>query len=1552
MATLIAGKYEVLTKLGQGGMGAVYKVRHVELDELFALKALPDHLADDADRVMRFRREAQRMARFRHEHIVRVFDFGRDGDLFYLVLEFIDGPTLGDYLRERSGLAVAEALEVARQIASALEYAHAGGVTHRDVKPSNVLIQKTQPLHALLIDFGIAKVNDPGERTRTDVLVGTYRYSSPEQLGLRDGEHRVPVGPPSDVFALGLVLYEALEGRALFADLDGPEIVGRLVYNNEPLQPMFSRPVPDQVRALIRRATCRHPSQRYPSMGEMLRDIEVCLRGTVPSRSASRGGAAAEAAFIGGRSYVANVANVADGADIVEVTDVADIDARIQQLEREKHRRLAQTASAKAEVARQRAEGVGARNLVPEAYDDAMAESERGRAALEAEEYTRGAELFDAAAAEFDEATAQARVRRQQREAERLREKMGLAREHADSAAAAALVQTLYQQANAAAAAGDAEFARAAWDAARHGFAEAGRLYEEAAAAARQRRRQAEAEDARGQTLRAREAADAVGAADLAGEIYEQARTAEAEARVGLERDAFDEAQRAFVDAARLYDEAAAVAARRRRQQEAESVHGRMATARAEAEQAGASADAAGLYEKARAAEAAGDDAQAQGAYEDAGRAYESACGLYGQAAGQARRVQEQRRDAEGMRDAARAKRAVAAAVQAPESAANLYQQAVVAEARGDVAVARDAHEEARHAYDEAGRLYEQAAAEARERQRAALRGRAEAARDDANRALADAERADVARHAADLYEEGLRQHREGVAALTTEAEAPAIERFVEAAETLRTAAARAREAAAAAERARQAEQEREEARARESARAKEAAKAKEAAAERARQRERAKQEARARDAARAKEAARAQDEAARAARERESARARDAADAAYRVKEIARADRAAQALALEDDVTVVTDPSDAGGATIAAPLATIPAPPGTSGHDATLGGLDPDSVPSAALLPVGIAMPGRADVADDGATTIVRIPVSKEKGAPRPSVYVGIAAAAIVAGGAGYFALAPDRPRLPDARVASPGGAPAAAVKPVGPVEKPAAPSGLAWERIVPNDTELRVRKGASVVFESIVAGEQELGAALEYVWSLDGEAQVRGRSWTYAVPEADIGKTRDVVVIARHGAEQIERHWQLHVDPANAAPTIASTTPTGAVVQVEEGTQPTFSITVTDPDLEHGDTLTYVWERNGTRLPSASSASLTLPDPRDGDRVRVTVTDADGLSAGARTWQVALAPAAPAIVGMSPRADRLVRLVEGGSVEFTLNIKAPTGVEAQVRWYLDDEEVGQGDRWRFAAPLIDSGRVGHRVRAEVVDERSLKGRPVRWDVEITGMRPRISRVAPDGPKLSLEPGETAEFEAQAGSERENVTLEYEWRLDGGAPVRASAGQFRLPAALDPGEHVVEVASVDSRGVRSDAIRWAVQVRRQGEAGEAQETKPAEAARAEAASAPAAPTQVAAAPGNLTEAEIQDWFARLDRAIESGDAQTLQEMGAVRADQVDAFLEMWRSFDHLKVDIAIEAMKVEGRQATVTFNRRDTDERGKKLSHPRQTFTLVKGETGAVRRQ
>jgi serine/threonine protein kinase len=286
--SIIAGKYEVLGRLGGGGQASVYKVRHLGLGEIRALKLLPGGTEEADDSVARFRREGRALARLRHPHIVQVFDLGRDGDQYFLEMEYVDGPNLAQYLKMRGRLPLHDALEIARQMASALAYAHrqpyedaAGnrqiGLVHRDVKPSNVLLREAPPLHVMLADFGLVKLEDTLGQTAIGMILGTYRYSAPEQLGLKRGRESVPVDVRADIFALGLVLYELLEGRQFHAGRQPDEILACVVYDPAPLAPTFSTPVPPAARDLVARMIRRWPEERPESMAEVLRTIEQIL---------------------------------------------------------------------------------------------------------------------------------------------------------------------------------------------------------------------------------------------------------------------------------------------------------------------------------------------------------------------------------------------------------------------------------------------------------------------------------------------------------------------------------------------------------------------------------------------------------------------------------------------------------------------------------------------------------------------------------------------------------------------------------------------------------------------------------------------------------------------------------------------------------------------------------------------------------------------------------------------------------------------------------------------------------------------------------------------------------------------------------------------------------------------------------------------------------------------------------------------------------------------------------------------------------------------------
>ncbi len=270
--SLISGKYQVLSLAGRGGTGMVYKVRHLALDTIFALKVLPAEFRDNTEVVNRFHQEARVMARFNHPNIVRVSDVDKDGSTPYFVMEYVEGRSLSEYLVDRGPLAVREALEIARQVTLALDYAHSHStaVVHRDIKPQNILME-TDSQRAVVTDFGIAKVRGASAQTSADLMLGTLLYCAPEQI-LPNGE----IDGRADLYSLGLVLYEMVTCRAFFADIDERTLVGKVLSAEENV-PVFPTPVPAEFTALVRRAISRKLENRYQNAKELLKDIDACL---------------------------------------------------------------------------------------------------------------------------------------------------------------------------------------------------------------------------------------------------------------------------------------------------------------------------------------------------------------------------------------------------------------------------------------------------------------------------------------------------------------------------------------------------------------------------------------------------------------------------------------------------------------------------------------------------------------------------------------------------------------------------------------------------------------------------------------------------------------------------------------------------------------------------------------------------------------------------------------------------------------------------------------------------------------------------------------------------------------------------------------------------------------------------------------------------------------------------------------------------------------------------------------------------------------------------
>ena len=275
VGTVVSGRYLVEDVVGEGGMGRVYRVRHLVLDKLFALKVLHAELAANADLADRFVREAQTASAVGDEHVVDISDFGRldDGSGFF-VMEYLEGPSLLALIRERGGLEVPLVLDLGSQLAAALEAAHAKGVIHRDLKPENVTLvdRRGYTYFCKILDFGIAKspTSDSKRRiTLAGMQLGTPHYMAPEQILGGDVDAR------SDVYALGAVLLEMLTGATVFQAGSVQELL--LMHLNEAPTPVSGRgrACPTELDALILECLNKDPAQRPQTAGEVYERLEA-----------------------------------------------------------------------------------------------------------------------------------------------------------------------------------------------------------------------------------------------------------------------------------------------------------------------------------------------------------------------------------------------------------------------------------------------------------------------------------------------------------------------------------------------------------------------------------------------------------------------------------------------------------------------------------------------------------------------------------------------------------------------------------------------------------------------------------------------------------------------------------------------------------------------------------------------------------------------------------------------------------------------------------------------------------------------------------------------------------------------------------------------------------------------------------------------------------------------------------------------------------------------------------------------------------------------------
>ena len=259
------GKYRIVARLGRGGMAEVYKAYQPGLNRYVAIKVLHSHLADDEDFIERFEREATAVAKLRHQHIVTVYDFDIEDGRYFMVMEFVEGPTLKAELKERSLngqiFTMPETTRIFIALASAIDYAHRRGMVHRDLKPANVMF--TSDGQVVLTDFGIARIVDATRLTLTGAIAGTPAYMSPEQGQGDRGDER------SDIYSLGVVLYEMVTGRVPF-DADTPfAIILKHINDPLPLPTQANPDIPEAVERVILKAMSKDPDDRYQTADEM-----------------------------------------------------------------------------------------------------------------------------------------------------------------------------------------------------------------------------------------------------------------------------------------------------------------------------------------------------------------------------------------------------------------------------------------------------------------------------------------------------------------------------------------------------------------------------------------------------------------------------------------------------------------------------------------------------------------------------------------------------------------------------------------------------------------------------------------------------------------------------------------------------------------------------------------------------------------------------------------------------------------------------------------------------------------------------------------------------------------------------------------------------------------------------------------------------------------------------------------------------------------------------------------------------------------------------------
>lgn len=264
---ILGNRYVLLEKVGEGGMALVYKARCQLLNRYVAVKILRPEFIADEEFIKKFKRESMASASLSHPNIVGIYDVGEEDDIYYIVMEYVHGKTLKEYIREKGKLDPMEAISIAKQISYALEHAHKNGVVHRDIKPQNIMITDDKIIK--VTDFGIARASSTVTMTNTGKVMGSVHYFSPEQARGGFSDHR------TDIYSLGVVMYEMIAGRLPY-DAESPITVALKHIQENVIEPIkIDHNIPNALNDIVMKAMQKDMGKRYQNIRDLIGDLEL-----------------------------------------------------------------------------------------------------------------------------------------------------------------------------------------------------------------------------------------------------------------------------------------------------------------------------------------------------------------------------------------------------------------------------------------------------------------------------------------------------------------------------------------------------------------------------------------------------------------------------------------------------------------------------------------------------------------------------------------------------------------------------------------------------------------------------------------------------------------------------------------------------------------------------------------------------------------------------------------------------------------------------------------------------------------------------------------------------------------------------------------------------------------------------------------------------------------------------------------------------------------------------------------------------------------------------